>query len=296
MGEQVFELIQVAENTYYFDCPAKIGLYRLPDGSVILIDSGNDKEAGRKILKSINEKNWKLDTIINTHSNADHIGGNKFLADRTGCKIYANGMEKVFCEYPILEPAFLFGAFPNKHLRHKFLLAESSPVNDLKDFTLPQGMEIFPLKGHFFDMIGVKTPDDVNFMADVVFSEPVLKKYPVSFLYDIEGYLKTLDFIETMNGKLFVPSHTDPIEDIKPLVALNRQKVQEVINDIKKICETPLSFETLLKEMFDKCDVTMDISQYALSGSTLRSYLSYMVDSNILKTEIQNNILLWDLA
>ena len=292
----MFELVQVAENTYYINCPAKIGIYRLPDDRVILIDSGNDKEAGRKVLKLINEKKWALNAIINTHSNADHIGGNKFLADRTGCAIYASGVEKAFCEYSILEPAFLFGGFPNKHLRHKFLMAEASSVNDIKDFVLPPNMETFPLKGHFFDMIGVKTPDNVYFLADCVFSEAVLGKYPVSFVYDAAEFLKTLDFIETLSGELFIPAHTEPVKDIRPLASVNRQKVFEVIDCIKQICEKPLSFEAILKEVFDKYFMTLDFTQYALTGSTIKSYLSYLLDNNVLDTEIKDNYLLWKLT
>ena len=292
----MFELIQAAGNTYYIDCPVKMGIYRLPDDKVILIDSGNDKEAGRKILKLLNEKKWTLKAIINTHSNADHIGGNKFLYDRTGCGIYANGMEKSFCEYPVFEPSFLFGGFPNKHLRHKFLMAEASPVNDIGEFSMPPDMETFPLKGHYFDMIGIKTPDNVYFLADCVFSEPVLNKYPVSFIYDIAEFLKTLDFIETLSGELFIPAHTEPVRDVKTLAEVNRRKVFEVIDCIKQICEKPLPFETILKEVFDKHSMEMDIAQYVLAGSTIKSYLSYMLDNNILDIEIRDNYLLWKLC
>ena len=47
----MYELIQVSGNSYYIQSPAKIGLYRLSDSEVCLIDSGNDKDAGRKIKK-----------------------------------------------------------------------------------------------------------------------------------------------------------------------------------------------------------------------------------------------------
>ena len=45
----MYELIQVSEHTYYIQSPAKIGLVRLNDREVCLIDSGNDKDAGRKV-------------------------------------------------------------------------------------------------------------------------------------------------------------------------------------------------------------------------------------------------------
>ena len=45
----MYELIQVSDTCYYIQSPARIGLIRLSDHEVCLIDSGNDKDAGKKI-------------------------------------------------------------------------------------------------------------------------------------------------------------------------------------------------------------------------------------------------------
>ena len=45
----MFELVQVSEQSYYIRSPAKIGLVKLGGQDVCLIDSGNDKDAGRKV-------------------------------------------------------------------------------------------------------------------------------------------------------------------------------------------------------------------------------------------------------
>jgi len=96
----MFELIKISEKCYYINCPAKIGIYKQSETDVYLIDSGNDKDAGRKVRKILDENGWKLKGIINTHSNADHIGGNQYLQQQTGCKVFADGIEKAFTEYP----------------------------------------------------------------------------------------------------------------------------------------------------------------------------------------------------
>ncbi len=45
---------------------------------------------------------------MNTHSNADHIGGNRYLQGQTGCKVYSGGIEAAFTKYPVLEPSFIY--------------------------------------------------------------------------------------------------------------------------------------------------------------------------------------------
>ena len=119
----MYELIKVSERCYYIQSPAKIGIYKISDDEVCLIDSGNDKDAGKKVLKILNEQGWHLSAIYNTHSHADHIGGNGYLQAQTGCKIYAKGIEADFTNHPILESAFLYGGCPMEELKHKFLLA-----------------------------------------------------------------------------------------------------------------------------------------------------------------------------
>ena len=135
----MYELIQVSENCYYIQSPAKIGLITLGEGQVCLIDSGSDKDAGRKVRQILDKNDWKLKAIYVTHSNADHIGGCKYLQAQTGCKIYAPGIECAFTRYPILEPAFLYGGFPPKELRPKFMMAQESPAEELTSDKLPEG-------------------------------------------------------------------------------------------------------------------------------------------------------------
>ena len=64
----MYELIQVSERSYYIQSPAKIGLVRLDGQDVCLIDSGNDKDAGRKVRQLLDANGWRLTAIYNTHS------------------------------------------------------------------------------------------------------------------------------------------------------------------------------------------------------------------------------------
>lgn len=290
----MYELIQISKITYYIQSPAKIGIVKINDNDVCLIDTGNDKDAGRKIKKVLDSNGWNLKAIYNTHSNADHIGGNKYLQTQTGCKIYAPGIDCDFTNHPILEPSFLYGGYPCKDLRHKFLLAQESNAEYLTKEVLPNGFEIISLPGHFFDMVGFRTPDDVIFLADCLSSKETLDKYQIGFIYDVAAYIKTLEMVKSLSANMFVPAHATATEDISPLAQYNIDKVQEIAENIVSICKEPICFEMILQRLFTKYSLTMNFEQYVLVGSTVRSYLSWLKDTGRVNTKFENNMLLWE--
>ena len=289
----MYELIQASELCYYIQCPAKIGVVRTDENNVVLIDSGNDKNAGKKALKILEQRNWRLQAVFNTHSHADHIGGNRFLQERTGCKIYAPGIERDFTCHPILEPSFLYGGCPPSELRHKFLMAQESDALPLTPVALPDGISALPLPGHSFDMVGFRTKDNVVFLADCLSSRETLEKYRVSFLTDVKFYLETLERVMGMDAAVFVPSHAETTDDIRGLARYNMDKVHEIADDILNICREPVSFERILQGLFEKYGLSMNFEQYALVGSTVRSYLSWLKECGGLRAFFENNALLW---
>lgn len=290
----MYELVQVGERTFYIDCPAKIGIYRVDDGGVVLIDSGNDKEAGRRVRKVLDENGWTPRAIVNTHSNADHIGGNNYLQQKTGCKIYANRSEAAFAREPMLESSFLYGGYPPKELQNKFFVAAASDVLDISDKSFPGILQTVDLPGHYFHMIGVRTPDDVVFLADCLVGQSTLEKYHISFIYDVNAYLRTLESVQEMQAACFVPAHADAVQDIRPLAKANRDKVLEVAELMLELCEQPLSFEEILQRVFSHYGLRMDFSQYVLAGCTVRSYLTYLKDfTGALACEFSDSRLLW---
>ena len=292
----MYELIPVGEQSYYIQSPSKIGLIRVGGRDVCLIDCGNDKDAGRKVRQILTANDWNLKAIYLTHSNADHIGGNKYLQAQTGCQTYAPGIECEFTRHPILEPAFLYGGFPPSDLRHKFLMAQESDASPLTKESLPEGFEILPLPGHFFDMVGYRTPDNVVYLADCLSSRQTLDKYQLTFLYHVAAYLNTLEMVKTLNARMFVPAHAEATEDIAPLAQYNIDKVLSIGDRLVSMCSRPISFEMLLQKVFSEYGLTMNFEQYVLIGSTVRSYLAWLKDSGRLDAVFEDNLLLWKQA
>lgn len=292
----MYELEQVGPQSYYINCSAKIGIYAQSEREVYLIDSGNDKEASKKVLKIADVKGWTIKGILNTHSNADHIGGNSFIQNKIGCPVFSSGIEADFTRHPVLEPSFLYGGYPCKNLRNKFLMAKESVVTDFSSPEFPKEVEIIPLPGHFFDMEGFRTPDNTVFLADCVSSRATLEKYGVTFIYDVAAYLETLANIETLKADIFVPSHAEVCNDVSELAEINRQKVYEIEQVIKVICDTLKTTDDIISEIFRRFNLTMTIEQYVLVGSTVRSYLSWMKDRGVIDFTTDNCMLLWKTA
>ena len=288
----MYELIRTGEQSYYIDCPAKIGVYVTGDGAY-LIDAGGDKDAGRRARKILDGQGWKLLGILVTHSNADHIGGCQYLQRQTGCRVFAPGIEAQFTRTPILEPGFLYGGFPPAALRHKFLLAAPCECEGTASPAFPQEVKVLPLPGHFFDMCGYLLPDGTAFIADCVSSPETLEKYGFPFIYDVAAYLATLDALPDAGAKMYVPSHAAACGDIAPLAALNRRHVEGLCSLVLELCAQPVTFEEALKRAFDRLGLELNFQQYALVGSTLRSFLAYLLDAGRVSAGFAENRLLW---
>lgn len=289
----MYELIPAGSRSYYLNTPVKIGLYQPQPGTAWLIDSGNDKNAGRKLRQLLEREGLTLAGILNTHSNADHIGGNQYLQKQTGCKIYAPGVDCAFTRHTLLEPAYLYGGFPPKDLRHKFLMAQESQAEYLTDEVLPEGLTALPLPGHFFDMVGFRSDEGVVYLADCLSSRETLDKYQVGVIYDVGAYLETLEMVKGLSANLFIPAHAEATEDIAPLAQYNIDKTLQVAEKIRALCSEPISAEVLLQKLFEAYGLSMDFSQFVLVGSTVRSYLAWLKDRGEVTVDFSTRMALW---
>jgi len=290
---RMFELVKVSGNDSYIDCPAKIGLVKVSDSEVVLIDSGSDKDAGKKVLKILDANHWNVKAVYNTHSHADHIGGNRLIQERTGCEIYAKGLETVFANNPELEPIGLYGGLPFHDLENKFLKAQASSVREISGTEGNDNLNLLPLPGHSPDMTGFLTKDGTAYIGDSVASEETLKKYGICYMWNYKEAIASLEFLKTVDAKCFVPAHAPATADIRPLADANIEAIRSVRDAVLELCTTPCTFETLLKRLFDRYGLTMNVQQYALTGSTLRSYLSALYTEVEAGFRFAGNEMIW---
>lgn len=295
---EIMELIKIQKGIYYIENFTNIGVVEAEDKNVILIDSGLEDRAARKIMELLKEKGYKPGAVVNTHSHADHCGGNSYLKKNTGLKVYASDYESSIIEHPYLEPFSMFsGAEPISDLQNKFLMAQPSKVDMIigegRLRILGRSLEIIKLPGHSINQIGIGV-EGVFFSADAIFSEKVLKKYKIPFFINIEKQKETLNKLEELEFDTFVASHIKPVKNVKELCKINKSVITRIEELILSILKAEKTTEGVLNEVFKVMEITIiSAQQYYLLKTSIMAYLSYLKNMGKINIKVQDNNLYW---
>jgi glyoxylase-like metal-dependent hydrolase (beta-lactamase superfamily II) len=296
------ELKKINERVFYIPNAANIGVVKCENNSAVLIDSGIDDDAAKKILRLLEDNGLSVEAVVNTHSHADHCGGNNYLKEKKNIKIYAPEGEAGIIQSTILEPLYFFsGAHPPKELQNKFLMAKPSKVDyviarnerELKfdDLTF----NVLQLPGHSPYQIGLVV-DNILFCADSVFSEEILEKHKIPFFTDITKARETLMSLREAKYAYYVPSHAQPRESLIDLIDANLKAIDGIENFLINNITQSKTTEQILKETLDHYGLNLNgMQQYHLMKTAVLAYLSAMNEKNSLKYEIKNNLLFWEL-
>ncbi len=291
------KLKQIKGYANYLKSPTNVGVL-IEGKEAVLIDSGNDTDKAKKIYRELETQGLSIKAIWNTHSHADHWGGNHYLQQKTGCEITSSKIEAAMINNNIMEPFYLYGAEPLKVLKNKFLMAKecSCGIFDSNhvDFA-GRSVEIVDLKGHSPGMVGFKTEEGVFFTGDAIFSLEIIEKYKLMYSSDITGHLKTLDFLEKSDAEYYVPSHGDVFgfDRLKDLIEKNRDAILRVNRILLAEMSEPASLEELLTSSMDRLGVSMNIGQHFLNRTTISAHLSYLCNEGFALAQMDNNRLVY---
>jgi len=85
------ELNRIKEGISFLSGSTNMGVIETDEGA-ILIDSGIDDDTARRAINLLEKE---VRAVINTHSHADHCGGNAFIKEENRCQIFPGNLRAV---------------------------------------------------------------------------------------------------------------------------------------------------------------------------------------------------------
>lgn len=287
------ELTKIKGNTYYIQAPTNIGVYTFKNKSCLIIDSGINNSAARKIDEVLIQNGFAVRYIINTHNHIDHSGGNlHIVSEHTGCTVYASEKEKLYMENQELGNSMLCSASPIKIFEKS---SKPLSVNYVLDYGTnkigDEKIEIIPLPGHSIEQIGVITPEKVCFTGDSVFSREIIQKYSIPVLYDISESLKTLEYAKEIDADYFVISHSPSVierDEFLKVVDLNIENIHKYADQILELLDQPMSREDIVENISILNDLSLNFKEYHLCFSTISAFITYFYENGLIDYSIED--------
>lgn len=278
------------------------------DKGLFIIDSGVNAQDG-KMIADCAEKicpSKKIIAVINTHSHADHSGGNSYLKNNLDAQIWCTKTESSFLQNPAAVAYMYWGGNPIEEIKNDTFVNLESVFPDRYIGEKPVEFsnikfEFIPLPGHFFDQTGILVTDKDDgkktfFLGDGFFGMTLLKKFWIPFMYDQELFRKSVTEIENTYSDFYIPGHGDIYlpSNIHAIAEMNLIVTLETEFLILKLLrKKPMTSEELLKEIADYSGIKMKTGQHILIGTTLRSYLSNMEKRSLVSFEVKDNRMVW---
>jgi glyoxylase-like metal-dependent hydrolase (beta-lactamase superfamily II) len=289
---------ELSKGIYYLAGGVNCGILETGDGGCLIVDTGNSEDSGKKILKACRSASLEPRAIINTHSHADHYGGNAYLVKQLEIPVYAPIFEDAILHYPMLEPIYLWnGARAHKELHNKFLLASPSPAKALNEAGKRKiaGLEIelLEVSGHAHIQYAVLA-GEVLFAADAVFGANILEKYPLSFMVDIENAKDAIETVRYSGAKIVLPGHGEPTSDINALCDANLVALENANQAVLKACAQAGTTPEILARVCNIFGIEMtDLTRYVLNQTAVLAHLTNLEERGLIRHAIRQNTLVW---
>lgn len=292
----------LTKSVAFLPAPVNTGVL-VQQGKAVVVDTGLDKDHANKILKALEAENLTPVAIVNTHSHADHCGGNAQLQHKRDLPVFAPRLEKPFIEAPYLEAFGLFGAaHPPAALQNKFLKAKPSQVTGIfepedqfwqwEDFQV----SLVPLPGHSPQQTGILY-EGVLFAADVLLGADYLDKHLIPFNSDVVRHRESLNRLKKMAVDWCVPAHGIPMEDHLPAVERNLNALDLIDQWILSNTGQPATLDHLLSQFCSHHGVAMEtITQYHLYRTAFAAHASGLVETGNLSHRVLDGGLVWEVA
>ncbi len=269
-------------------------------GRAVLIDTGADRDAGKRLVRGLRERSWRLEAILTTHAHADHVGGHAAVLRQLDVPVFAPAIEAELMRAPVLEPTYLFhGAAPLPELTSRWLQAEPSRVDVVAEagalelIGLP--LELVEVDGHAIRQLAVRV-DDIVIAGDAVFGDAIAARYPLLFAHDVLAQRRSAERIGADAARLAVPGHGDPapprhLADVT-IAAIDaaHAALRSALAARPEGAETAAVVRAVAADLGARMD---DLPRWHLNHTTVCAYLAAARAAGEADVRIDDGVLLW---
>lgn len=220
---------------------ALVGTYRLPDGRLVLIDSGT--EEAPELLDDLERMGTSVRAVINTHRHVDHVANNRALAQRYGAEIYLPAGE--LTERRPEEEGIAFPA-----------CAIPGDARELRIDGVP--FRLLPTPGHSPAHQAVITPDNVCFLGDAMMIGEYLRASKLPYMKDVDTSVISMEAIRETRFAHYAFAHKGVCtrDALDGVIDENIEKEIRVYTLLRQQVNTEMSAETLRERLKDALNIS----------------------------------------
>lgn len=291
------DIIKVKGNTFCIDTGMTyIPFYKINEQEIIMLDTGWKRGEREGIEKVLEENNFKVAAILNSHAHIDHIGNNAYLKEKYNCLIAMSAYEAHICSSEINLKLYLSSQTlkdVKSHNGHMVCKTDVVIENDQENIELCGiNFKIVHTPGHSPAHICIITPDDVAYLGDCLISYDVMQGAKMPYAFILSEDMKSKAKLYDLKCSKYVVAHKGMYEDIKTLIDDNIDFYESRANSIYEVIEGSMTMEDIMKAVIKSFRIRVEnVNRYFFIERMLRSYVEYLYEIEKLKLTMDNGFL-----
>lgn len=291
------DILHVKGNTYCIDTGMTyIPFYKINDKEIIMLDTGWAKGERKGIEEVLEDNNFEVKAIINSHFHIDHAGNNVYLKEKYDCIIAMSELEAVISS-SIDNLKLYYGEQTirevRKHYNHMVFKTDIIIEKNLQEISVcGVDFKIIHTPGHSPSHICITTPDEVGYVADALISYEVMRGSKLPYASILSEDMKSKSKLYDLKCSRYVVAHKGIYDDITKLIDDNIDFYESRAMAIYGLIDRPMTFECIMKVVLENLNIKVgSIYKYYTVERMLKSYIEYLNDIEKIKLIMEDGFL-----